>query len=154
MTVMAAEAAGNAVTAREAAKKYARDKAGEKARQAPGYARKRGKMGTPGGGGYQTAILAEFLVAAGVVAFMPLATGGPEDKNSPSPYTVNDLTQLAAIGVTYFILAVVPGKWARWSAWLGLLILLGIMYRKMATGELNAAITGIHPGSHPTDETL
>jgi hypothetical protein len=110
---------------------------------------------SPGGDKYQTAILAEFLAAIAVVAFLPLATGGPKDKSNPSPYTTNDIVQLVAIAVTYFILALIPGKGSRWAAWLGFLILLGIFYKKTATGELSAALTSIHPSSTgPTDETL
>jgi hypothetical protein len=113
------------------------------------------RIRTPGGSKYQTAILAEFLAAAAVVAFLPLATGGPKDKNNPSPYTTNDIVQLVAIAVTYFILALLPGRAAQWGAWLGLLVLLGVFYKKTATGELNAALTSIHPGSTgPGDETL
>jgi hypothetical protein len=127
----------------------------EKARSAPRqYASKARRIRSPGRDRYQTAILAEFLLAAGVVAFLPLATGGPENNPSPSPYTVNDLTQLVAIAVVYFILALIPGKGSRWAAWLGLLVLLGIFYKKTATGELSAGLTGIHPGQGPTDQSL
>lgn len=153
MTVLATEAAektlGQRVKARAGEETRSRVKA------APGqYRRAASGSVVPGGDKYQKAILAEFLVALGVVAFVPLATGGPEGKTSPSPYEVGDVVQLAAIAVTYFILALVPGRGSRWAAWIGLLVLLGIMYRKMGTGELTAAISGIHPGSGPSDETL
>ena len=144
MTMLAAEAA-------EQAKARARARAQAAPRQ---YASQARGIRSPGTGKYQTAILAEFLIAAGVVAFTPLATGGPSDNASPSPYTVNDLTQLAAIGAVYFLLAVIPGRGARWSAWFGLLILLGLMCRKFATGELTAAITGIHPATPSSEQTV
>ena len=133
----------------------AKTRAREKARSAPRqYASQARGIQAPGGNKYQTAILAEFLVALGVVAFLPLATGGPENKDTPSPYTVNDLTQLVAIAVVYFILALLPGRSARWGAWLGLLVLLGIFYKKTATGELSAGLTHIHPGTGSTDQTI
>jgi hypothetical protein len=101
-----------------------------------------------GGNPYQNVILAEFLVAAGIVAFLPLATGGPPDKNTPSPYQVTDLVQLLALGVVYFILATLTGgSHGRIAAWFGGLVLLGLFYKKFATGELNTAITSIHPAS-------
>src|SRR5215469_4455829 len=130
------------------------NRAREKARSAPRqYASQARRVRSPGRNRYETAILAEFLLAAGVVAFLPLATGGPEDKTGPSPYTANDMVQLMAIAVVYLILALLPGRAARWGAWLGLLVLLGLFYKKTATGELTAAITSVHPGTHPTDET-
>ena len=133
----------------------AKNRAGEKARSAPRqYASKARGIRSPGRNKYQTAILAEFLVAAALVAFLPLATGGPKDNPSPSPYTANDLVQLTAIAVVYLILALIPGKGSRWAAWLGLLVLLGVFYKKTATGELTAGISGIHPGPGPTDQSL
>jgi hypothetical protein len=135
----------------EEAKTSAREKAASAPRQ---YASQARGVSTPGGNKYQTAILSEFLLAMGVVAFLPLATGGSENKTGPSPYTANDMVQLVAIAVVYFILAMLPGRAARWGAWLGLLVLLGIFYKKTATGELNAAITSIHPGQGPTGQTL
>jgi hypothetical protein len=105
-------------------------------------------MGAPGGNSYQTVILTEFLVAAAIVAFLPLATGGPPDKNTPSPYQVTDLVQLLALGVVYFILATLTGgSHGKIAAWFGGLVLLGLFYKKFATGELNTAITSIHPAS-------
>jgi hypothetical protein len=140
MTVMA----GIAAEAGEHAK--------ERARRTATQSR---QIRTPGGNKYQKAILAEFLAAVALVAFLPLATGGPKDKENPSPYTTNDIVQLVAIAVVYFILALIPGQWSRWAAWLGFLILLGIGYKKTASGELNVALTSIHPSSSgPTDETL
>jgi hypothetical protein len=152
MTVIAAEAAGEAAEeGGSAAGAKIRQRAREETRN---RAKDAAQIQAPGGNKYQTAILAEFLIAAGVVAFLPLATGGPENKDSPSPYQVNDMVQLVAIAVVYFILALLPGRAARWGAWLGLLILLGIFYKKTVTGELNVALTHIHPGQGPTDQTL
>jgi hypothetical protein len=65
------------------------------------------------------------------------------------------MVQLAAIGITYFILALLPGRAARWGAWLGLLVLVGVFYKKTATGDLNVALSSIKPASPgPTDQTL
>jgi hypothetical protein len=97
------------------------------------------------GGGYQGAILAEFLIAILVVSFMPLASGAPNDgKTGPSPYRVNDLEQLAAIGVTYFLLALLAqGNHGKMAAWFGGLILLGIGFKKMMSGQFSAAVSGL-----------
>src|SRR5215469_2053706 len=153
MTVLAGEAAESTLGARARAK--AGEEARSRARAAPGKLRgQAGQVQAPGGNKYQTAILTEFLLALGVVAFLPLATGGPENKDTPSPYTVNDLTQLVAIAVVYFILALLPGRASRWGAWLGLLVLLGIFYKKTATGELSAGLTHIHPGLGSTDQSI
>jgi hypothetical protein len=156
MTVIAAEAAG---PAGEAVGARARAAAGNQAREqakgaASSYAGRTARVPVPGGDKYEKIILAEFLIAVAVVAFLPLATGGPKDKSSPSPYTVNDIMQLTAIAVVYFILALLPGGASRWGAWLGLLVLLGVFYKKTATGELNVALTSIHPGQGPADKTV
>jgi hypothetical protein len=142
--------AGAKSAAKDKAKSAARDKAQQ---AATNYAGKvPGGIGTPGTNTYQHVILAEFLVAAGIVAFLPLATGGPPDKNTPSPYQVTDLVQLLALGVVYFILATLTGgSHGRIAAWFGGLVLLGLFYKKFATGELNTAITSIHPAS-PTQQ--
>jgi len=151
MTVMAAEAAG---PAGEAVGARARAAAGNQAREQAKGAGRTARVPVPGGDKYEKIILAEFLIAVAVVAFLPLATGGPKDKSSPSPYTVNDIMQLTAIAVVYFILALLPGGASRWGAWLGLLVLLGVFYKKTATGELNVALTSIHPGQGPADKTV
>src|SRR5260370_636330 len=79
------------------------------------YSRKLKKTGKgalkarlPGSHSYQPVILAEFLVAVVVVSTGPLAKGGTPEaqaKGSPSPYSVNTLKQLVAIGGGDFVLA-------------------------------------------------
>jgi len=101
---------------------------------------------TPGGRNYQGAILAEFLVAVLVVAFLPLASGRPnDDKTGPSPYRVTDMTQLVAIGAAYFILALFSGgeRSGRIVAWFGGLLLLGILFAKVGSGQLSAAVSSV-----------
>lgn len=102
-----------------------------------------GSMG--GGRTYQGAILAEFLVAAIVVAFLPLASGPADGKKGPSPYRVTDMTQLVAIGAAYFILALFSGgeRSGRVVAWFGGLLLLGILFTKAGSGQLSAAVSGV-----------
>ena len=105
---------------------------------APGVAA--GAAALPSGGNrYQSAILAEFLVAALVVAFAPLASPPKDEKGGPSPYRVGDLGQLAAIGIAYFLLALWSGTGrGRMAAWFGFLLLLGILFKKTANGQLAA----------------
>jgi hypothetical protein len=105
------------------------------------------------GGGYQGAILAEFLIAVLVVSFMPLASGAPSDgKTGPSPYRVNDLEQLAAIGITYFLLALLAqGDHGKMAAWFGGLILLGIGFKKMMSGQFSAAVSGLQGKPPPAE---
>jgi len=105
--------------------------------------RNRGGGSAPGG--YQGVILAEFLGAVLIVAFLPLAAGAPNDgKAGPSPYRVNDIEQLAAIGITYFLLALLAnGNHGRIAAWFGGLILLGVAFKKLANGQFSAAVSGI-----------
>ena len=108
---------------------------------APGYAASRAQgVGAPSGANrYQSAILAEFLVAALVVAFAPLASPPKDEKGGPSPYRVGDLGQLAAIGIAYFLLALWSGTGrGRMAAWFGFLLLLGILFKKTANGQLSA----------------
>jgi hypothetical protein len=106
-----------------------------------------GRRGGGGGlgGGYQGAILAEFLVAVLVVAFLPLASGPTDGKKGPSPYRVTDITQLVAIGAAYFILALFSGgdRSGRIVAWFGGLLLLGILFTKVGSGQLSAAVSGV-----------
>jgi hypothetical protein len=107
-----------------------------------------GRGGGSGGGGrtYQGAILAEFLVAVIVVAFLPLAAGQPDDgKQGPSPYRVTDMTQLVAIGAVYFILALFSSgeRSGRIVAWFGGLLVLGILIAKVGSGQLSAAVSGV-----------
>ena len=106
-----------------------------------------GRGGTGGGGRtYQGVILAEFLVAVIVVAFLPLAAGAPDDgKQGPSPYRVNDMIQLVAIGAVYFILALFSSgeRSGRVVAWFGGLLTLGILIAKVGSGQLSAAVSGV-----------
>src|SRR5215469_1616715 len=93
-------------------------------------------ISAPGGNRYQAAILAEFLVAALVVAFAPLASPPKDEKGGPSPYRVGDLGQLAALGIVYFLLAVWSGTGkGRMAAWFGFLVLLGVLFKKTANGQ-------------------
>jgi len=119
---------------------------------APAPAAPDGAATAAGGGKYQGAILAEFLIAALIVAFAPIAAGPKDDKGGPSPYRVGDLAQLAALGVVYFLLAVWSGTGkGRMAAWFGFLILLAVLFRKTASGELNAEAAPL-TGKQPKDE--
>lgn len=183
MTVLLPEVAGAGAetgaaaerTAERRITRRARETASERARRAvqgtPGFyaGQARGLGGaqlTPGTRNYQGIILAEFLAAVLLVAFMPLATGGgtpvtpPEGPapaaelaaarsgrqavSRPSPYHVNDLVQLVAIGAVYFVLALISsGGTGRVAAWAGGLVLTGILLGKLASGEVAAAVTGL-----------
>ena len=81
---------------------------------------------------YQAIILGEFVAAELLVAITPIATR----PNTPglSPYVPRDLSKMAAIGVTYFLLSLlsVGGRSAgRFGAWFGGLILITV---GLATG--------------------
>lgn len=101
--------------------------------------------GRGGGRSYQGAILAEFLVAVLVVAFLPLASGPGDGKAGPSPYRVNDMIQLVAIGAVYFILALFSSgeRSGRIVAWFGGLLTLGILIAKVGSGQLSAAVSSV-----------
>lgn len=98
---------------------------------------------------YQAIIAAEFVAASLLVALTPIAsrkasaspTGG-----SPSPYVPGDLIQLVAIGIVYIILeglAAGPRGLARFSAWFGFLLLLGVgLYEASRLGELFKMLAG------------
>src|SRR5215469_15468 len=77
----------------------------------------------PGGGTkYRSVIVGELLIALLLVASTPFAR---KNTAQVSPWSGQDLLQLAAITVLYFILAVVAGTGqtaARFSAWFGGLI--------------------------------
>ena len=135
----------------EQAASYGKARAAEKARAAPGAVR---QARIPSGANrYQGAILAEFLVVVLVVAFAPLATGPKDDKGGPSPYRVSDLAQLAALGLVYFLLALWSGAGkGRPAAWFGFLILLAVLFKKTASGELNAEIRPFTGKQQPADE--
>jgi hypothetical protein len=85
-------------------------------------------------------------VAVLVVAFLPLASGRPaDDKGGPSPYRVNDMIQLVAIGAVYFVLALFSSgeRSGRVVAWFGGLLTLGILIAKTHSGQLSAAVSGV-----------
>jgi len=153
MTVLIPEVAeAGAAAGERAGAGAARSKAGQRARdtaaqipgQYAGYSKElgRGRL-TPGGRNYQGIILAEFLAAVLIVAVMPLFSGAPDGKAGPSPYRVNDITQLAAIGAVYFVLALLSSgeRSGRVVAWFGGAVLMGILYKKTASGQLTAAIS-------------
>jgi hypothetical protein len=114
-------------------------------RQASGYgrstARTISRARLPGSHSYQPVILAEFLVAVVVVAVTPLANGGTstaQAKNSPSPYSVDTIKQLVAIGVVYFVLALLAAsqRTGRYSAWFGGLVLIALGLYEVKSGGL------------------
>ena len=121
--------------------------AGAAANRYAGHAQQAGRQQiTPGGRNYQGVILAEFLVAVLVVAFLPLASGRPaDDKGGPSPYRVNDMIQLVAIGAVYFVLALFSSgeRSGRVVAWFGGLLTIGILIAKTSSGQLSAAVSGV-----------
>jgi hypothetical protein len=104
-----------------------------------------GEVSTGGGRSYQGAILAEFLVAVLVVAFLPLASGPGDGKTGPSPYRVNDMIQLVAIGAVYFVLALFSNgeRSGRVVAWFGGLLVIGILIAKVGSGQLSAAVSSV-----------
>jgi hypothetical protein len=92
---------------------------------------------------YQPVILAEFLTAVVLVAVSPLAKGGTptsKAKGGASPYDVNTLKQLVAIGAAYFVLALLGAshRAGRYAAWFGGLVLLGVGFAQLASGDLQA----------------
>lgn len=120
--------------------------AGAAANRYAGYGREVGQQQiTPGGRNYQGVILAEFLVAVLVVAFLPLASGPTDGKQGPSPYRVGDMIQLVAIGAVYFVLALFSSgeRSGRVVAWFGGLLTLGILIVKTHSGQLSAAVSGV-----------
>ena len=109
---------------------------------------------------YQGVILAEFLVAALIVALAPLARGkAAQDQSSgPSPYGVDDVKQLAGIGAVYFVLALLSsGKYGRYSAWFGGLVLIAIGLSQTTSGGLPAIFGIFKPAAQsagpPSDST-
>ncbi len=103
----------------------------------------RAALGTslPGSHSYQPVILAEFVTAIVVVGVSPLAGGGTataQAKGSASPYDVNTLKQLVAIGATYFVLALFGAseKMGRYAAWFGALVLVGLGLAQYLNGDL------------------
>jgi hypothetical protein len=109
----------------------------------------------PGSHSYQPVILAEFLVAVVVLATGPIAKGGTptaQAKGSPSPYSVNTLKQLVAVGMVYFVLALLAAsqRAGRWSAWFGGLVLVGLGFTELADGDLAAVFKIFAPGGSQT----
>lgn len=180
---VAAGGAEAGVAAETAAEGYggtrARSRAAKRAREAaqatPGYYAGQAKglqsaRLTPGSRNYQGVILAEFLTAVLIVAFTPLATGGGtpttmpaegpektekgEASGPPSPYHVNDIVQLVAIGAVYFVLALLSSgdRSGRIAAWFGGLVLLGILLRKLAKGEITTVVNNLS-GKQPPEST-
>lgn len=78
-----------------------------------------------GGNSYEKIITAEFVIVTGLVIIAPFT----RKKTALSPYEGQDLVQLAAIAVAYFILGLIaqggPGA-ARIAAWFGGLLAIGI----------------------------
>jgi len=88
-----------------------------------------------------------------IIAFLPLASGPPDDgKAGPSPYRVDDMIQLVAIGAVYFILALFSSgeRSGRIVAWFGGLLLVGILIAKTSSGQLSAAVSGVSGVSKAT----
>ena len=117
----------------------------------------RGVLGArlPGSHSYQPVVLAEFLVAIVLVATGPVAKGGTptaQAKGSPSPYSVNTLKQLIAIGAVYFVLGLLAAshRAGRHAAWFGGLVLLGLGFTQLANGDLNAVFRIFAPGGSNT----
>jgi hypothetical protein len=109
----------------------------------------------PGSHSYQPVILAEFVVAVVVVATGPIAKGGTPEaqtKGSPSPYSVNTLKQLVAIGGVYFVLAILASsrRAGRYAAWFGGLVLVVLGLAELASGDLSAFFHVFAPGSGAT----
>jgi hypothetical protein len=105
-----------------------RDRAGELGRRITGAATR------PGGQlhNYQAIVAAEFVAASLLVALTPIASRKATASTSSgalSPYVPGDLIQLVAIGIVYLILeglAAGPRGAARFAAWFGFLLLLGV----------------------------
>jgi hypothetical protein len=106
----------------------------------------------PGSHSYQPVILAEFVVAIVVVGVSPLAGGGTataQAKGSSSPYDVNTLKQLIAIGGTYFVLALFGAseKMGRYAAWFGALVLVGLGIAQYLNGDLQGVFKILSGGA-------
>jgi hypothetical protein len=115
-----------------ASRKGGQGKAGERRRE---FARRATGAATRPGSelhNYQAVVAAEFVAASLLVALTPIASR--KASKSPvsgalSPYIPSDLVQLVAIGLVYLILeglAAGPRAVARFAAWFGFLILLGV----------------------------
>src|SRR5712691_3547334 len=131
----------------------------QRQRQLSQSARRKGrgalKARLPGSHSYQPVILAEFLVAVVVVSVSPVAKGGTPEaqvKGSPSPYSTNTLKQLIAIGAVYFTLALLASsrRAGRYAAWFGGLVLLGLGFAELASGDLQAVFKIFGPSAGAT----
>lgn len=116
------------------------------------------KARLPGSHSYQPVILAEFVVAVVIVSVSPLAKGGTTEaqaKNSPSPYSVNTLKQLVAIGGVYFVLALLASsqRAGRYAAWFGGLVLIALGLAETVTGDLTAVFKVFGPAATSTAPT-
>ena len=99
---------------------------------------------------YQGVILAEFLAAALIIAVAPLTTGRAHvnEQGDQTPYGPDEVKQLAAVGLTYFILALLSsGKHGRFAAWFGGLILLAIGLAQQQSGGLAGIFAMFKPSS-------
>jgi hypothetical protein len=116
------------------------------------------KARLPGSHSYQPVILAEFVIAIVIVSVSPLAKGGTTEaqaKNSPSPYSVNTLKQLVAIGGVYFVLALLASsrRAGRYAAWFGGLVLIALGLAETITGDLTAVFKVFGPSATSTAPT-
>ncbi len=135
----------------------------QRQRQLSQSARRKGrgalKARLPGSHSYQPVILAEFLVAVVVVSVSPVAKGGTPEaqvKGSPSPYSTNTLKQLIAIGAVYFTLALLASsrRAGRYAAWFGGLVLLGLGFAELASGDLQAVFKIFGPSAGATPKSI
>jgi hypothetical protein len=102
---------------------------------------------------YQAIIAAEFVAASLLVALTPMAARKATPSASSgklSPYVPGDLIQLVAIGLVYLILeglAAGPRGLARFSAWFGFLLLLGVgLYEASRIAEVFKMLAGFNVG--------
>ena len=82
---------------------------------------------------YETVVLSEFVLAVLLVSATPFARKG---KQGSSPYEGQDAIQILALGLVYFLLALLAssgGGRARLAAWLGGLILIVVGLGEAAT---------------------
>lgn len=96
---------------------------------------------------YESVILAEFVAAIVLVAATPFAT--KQNSDGLSPYAGADMIKLAALTAVYLILALISitshGS-ARYAAWFGGLILLGVGLNEAANiAKTFDLFAGINP---------
>jgi hypothetical protein len=161
MTILAAEAAESAGERAAGSRRVQQARA--RARQAAAsygsqaaYVAQRAQA-VPGDRQYQPVILAEFLVAVLLVTLSPIAgvSSTPASGSGPSPYHVNDLKQLVAVGAAYFVLALVAsGNRGRLAAWFGGLLVIGIAISKVPGGGLKAIFAMVGQGPAPPAQAV